>query len=166
MLYPFLHLPIILDVYSELWEDSFLWSADRGSQWDSHRIQVAQVFLCLATGRCTGSSRVDTEDGRHSAGWSLYCAAIDIFGDIFDVFRERTRSLQALQTFVLMVGLSFPFDMFCFFATNYIYSSNLSSFHKVVHLFRLDANERAEKILALAISHAHHLGLHRQKVLE
>ncbi|KAB8219308.1 fungal-specific transcription factor domain-containing protein [Aspergillus novoparasiticus] len=36
---------------------------------------------------------------------------------------------------------------------------------QVVYLFRLDANERAEKFLALAISHAHHLGFHRSKVI-
>ncbi|KAE8134449.1 fungal-specific transcription factor domain-containing protein [Aspergillus pseudotamarii] len=36
---------------------------------------------------------------------------------------------------------------------------------QVVYLFRLDANERAEKFLALAISHAHHLGFHRSKVV-
>lgn len=35
----------------------------------------------------------------------------------------------------------------------------------MVYLFRLDANERAEKFLALAISHAHHLGFHRSKVI-
>ncbi|GAB1201269.1 hypothetical protein APSETT444_010659 [Aspergillus pseudonomiae] len=36
---------------------------------------------------------------------------------------------------------------------------------QVVYLFRLDANERAEKFLALAISHAHYLGFHRSKVV-
>ena len=36
---------------------------------------------------------------------------------------------------------------------------------QVVYLFRLDANEKAEKFLALAISHAHHLGFHRSKVV-
>ncbi|KAI9037863.1 fungal specific transcription factor domain-containing protein [Aspergillus affinis] len=35
----------------------------------------------------------------------------------------------------------------------------------VVYLFRVDSNERAEKVLAIAISHAHHLGLHRSKVV-
>ncbi|KAG2416670.1 hypothetical protein HFD88_007886 [Aspergillus terreus] len=35
----------------------------------------------------------------------------------------------------------------------------------VVYLFRLDANERAEKFLALTVSHAHHLGFHRSKVV-
>ncbi|KAL5355837.1 fungal-specific transcription factor domain-containing protein [Aspergillus floccosus] len=35
----------------------------------------------------------------------------------------------------------------------------------VVYLFRLDANERAEKFLAITISHAHHLGFHRSKVI-
>ena len=35
----------------------------------------------------------------------------------------------------------------------------------VVYLFRLDAHGSAEKILALAVSHAHHIGLHRERVV-
>jgi hypothetical protein len=120
VLYPFLHLPIITDIYRQLWDDSFLWSADGHSQREDHRIQIAQVFICLATGRCTGSSRVDTEDGRHSAGWSLYSAAIDIFGDPLDVFREGASPLQVLQTLVLMVR-PFSFDSICVVAIHCIY---------------------------------------------
>lgn len=41
----------------------------------------------------------------------------------------------------------------------------MNSFSQVVYLFRVDANDRAEKILAIAISHAHHMGLHRSKVV-
>lgn len=37
---------------------------------------------------------------------------------------------------------------------------------KVLYLFRLDALGPAEKILALSISHAHHIGLQRNKVVE
>lgn len=34
---------------------------------------------------------------------------------------------------------------------------------QVTYLFRLDANEKGEKVLTLAISHSHHLGLHRHR---
>jgi hypothetical protein len=34
---------------------------------------------------------------------------------------------------------------------------------KVIYLFRLDVVNKAEKVLALAISHAYHLGLHRSQ---
>lgn len=37
---------------------------------------------------------------------------------------------------------------------------------QVTYLFRLDANEKGEKVLTLAISHSHHLGLHRRKVVD
>lgn len=37
---------------------------------------------------------------------------------------------------------------------------------QVIYLFRLDANEKGEKVLSLAISHSHHLGLHRRKVVD
>ena len=37
---------------------------------------------------------------------------------------------------------------------------------QVVYLFRLDAHGSAEKVLALCISHAHHLGLQRNRVVE
>ncbi|GME59367.1 hypothetical protein IQ07DRAFT_685697 [Neofusicoccum parvum] len=36
----------------------------------------------------------------------------------------------------------------------------------VIYLFRLDALERGEKVMSLAVSYAHQLGIHRQKVLE
>ena len=39
-------------------------------------------------------------------------------------------------------------------------------FVQVIYLFRLDANEKGEKVLSLAISHSHHLGLHRRKVVD
>ena len=37
---------------------------------------------------------------------------------------------------------------------------------QVLYLFRLDAHGSAEKVLALAISHAHHLGLQRERVVK
>lgn len=36
----------------------------------------------------------------------------------------------------------------------------------MVYLFRLDANERAQNVLALAVSHAHSLGINRNATLE
>jgi hypothetical protein len=37
---------------------------------------------------------------------------------------------------------------------------------QVVYLFRIDAHGPAEKLLALSISHSHHIGLHRYQVVE
>ncbi|KAL4905535.1 fungal-specific transcription factor domain-containing protein [Aspergillus multicolor] len=135
-MYPFLHLPSLWCQYNEMWQS---WSAERSFS-DTHcgrdeQIAVAQVLICLAVGRCTTSPRVAGAEARHSAGWSLYSAATDLFGDILSSFEECSNQILVLQTLALMV----------------------------VYLFRLDIVAKAEKILALAISHAHYQGLHRCK---
>ncbi|KAL2833075.1 fungal-specific transcription factor domain-containing protein [Aspergillus pseudoustus] len=99
------------------------------------RVSVAQVLLCLAIGQCTASPRVAGQGGRHSAGWSLYSAAMELFGPLLECFGECPDQMLVLQTLTLMV----------------------------IYLFRLDIVSKAEKILVLAISHAHHLGLHRSQ---
>ncbi|KAK7413669.1 hypothetical protein QQX98_007451 [Neonectria punicea] len=89
VLYPFLHPPSVQQTYEYLWQRSFLVSSDDLENNEENKTSVAIVFICLAIGRCTASSRV-------------------------------------------------------------------------VYLFRLDASEKAERILAHAISSAHILGLHRK----
>lgn len=137
ILVPFLHLPSLWYLYDEFWKrgrnEGFKDQPEHGS----HRVQAAQVLLGIANGRCVESSRLDDDGGPYSAGWSLYSAARDIFGDLIDGFRQCTDQVLVLQTVVLMV----------------------------VYLFRLDAHGSAEKIMALAISHAHHIGLHRERVV-
>lgn len=43
------------------------------------------------------------------------------------------------------------------------YRSSIINALKVIYLLRLDATERAQKILALAVVHAHHRGIHLRK---
>ncbi|KAL4889514.1 fungal-specific transcription factor domain-containing protein [Aspergillus ambiguus] len=136
ILYPFLHIASLWDSYACMWRSNFALGT-RAHTPNDHRIAIAQVWICLALGKCTESPRVHTEEGKHSAGWSLFSAAIDLIGDLLGCFRICSDATLVLQTFSLMA----------------------------VYLFRLDANERAEKYLALAISHAHHLGFHRSKVV-
>ncbi|KAF9892485.1 hypothetical protein FE257_001594 [Aspergillus nanangensis] len=126
ILYPFLHLPTIWTNYTRMWD----WNFEDG------RIVTAQVWICVTLGRCTQSSRTSSEEGKHSAGWSLFEASVELIGDVLGCFRTCSNPTTVLQTLTLMVA----------------------------YLFRLDANERAEKFLALTISHAHHLGYHRYKV--
>ncbi|EKG16043.1 Transcription factor fungi [Macrophomina phaseolina MS6] len=135
ILYPMLHVPDVKAFYAQMWEDWFLLPPGPASY--RYRVRVAQVFLCLATGTCTGSTRVSVEDGKHAAGWSLYRAAMEMIGDLFEIC-ESDSPMEALQTLALLV----------------------------IYLFRLDALERGEKVMSLAVSYAHQLGIHRQKVLD
>lgn len=137
VLVPFLHLPSLWNLYDDLWRCGLNRPSDGQLENGSHRVQTAHVLLGIANGRCVESSRLESGQGSYSAGWSLYSAARDIFGDLIDGFRQCADQILVLQTVVLMV----------------------------VYLFRLDAHGSAEKILALAISHAHHLGLQRERVV-
>ncbi|KAJ5772458.1 hypothetical protein N7520_002987 [Penicillium odoratum] len=140
ILVPFLHLPSLYELYEGMWETS-LGGRSRDPAPDRSgviRVQTAHILLCLANGRCVESSRIESDEGRYSAGWSLYKAARDLFGDLLDGFNQSADQIFVLQTVLLMV----------------------------VYLFRIDAHGSAEKVLALSISHAHHLGLHRNRVVE
>jgi hypothetical protein len=137
ILVPFLHLPSLWKLYDDIWRSGFNRQSDGQLENGSHRVQAAHVLLGVANGRCVESSRLEEDQSSYSAGWSLYSAARDIFGDLIDGFQQCADQILVLQTVILMV----------------------------VYLFRLDAHGSAEKILALAISHAHHLGLQRDRVV-
>ncbi|CAG8164566.1 unnamed protein product [Penicillium nalgiovense] len=137
ILVPFLHLPSVWEAYERLWESFLVPSASHYSRGE-WRFTFACVLLCLANGTCVESSRVDGQQGQYSAGWSLYRAARDVFGDLLDVFSECTDQILLLQNILLMV----------------------------IYLFRLDSHGPAEKLLALSISHSHHIGLQRHQVVD
>ncbi|GAT18819.1 hypothetical protein RIB2604_00103180 [Aspergillus luchuensis] len=157
ILYPFLHLPTLRNNHAAMWNSLAL-----SSEPDIHRskiseIALAQLLVCIAIGQCTESPRLENREGRHSAGWSLYGAAYGLIGDLLDSFGSCPDSLLLLQTLALMVRSS-PSLAICMIHA-YI------AFSQVIYLFRLDIFGKAEKLLALAISHAHHLGLHRSRVI-
>ncbi|KAH8429482.1 fungal specific transcription factor domain-containing protein [Aspergillus melleus] len=138
VLFPFLHLPSLWTKNTTMWNHYLrLLSANDSEYTADSRFMIAQTWICVAIGKCTASPRSSTQDGKHSSGWSLYRASLDLIGDLLHGPQDCSDQMTVLQTFALMV----------------------------VYLFRVDANERAEKILAIAISHSHHLGLHRSKVL-
>ncbi|OJJ05338.1 hypothetical protein ASPVEDRAFT_44823 [Aspergillus versicolor CBS 583.65] len=120
---------------------SYAYLSDHGA--DSTEPDIAgmdsfvQVLICLALGRCTTSVRAETGEGTQSSGWTFYCAALDCLGDIYKPSGENGSGLPRLQVLTLMV----------------------------VYLIRIHANERAQKVLSLAIVEACHLGLHREIVL-
>jgi len=102
ILYPMLHLPTLRLTYTDMW-DKHLLSPECELGHDDSRFTIAQIWICLAIGRCTQSARVHGEDGRHSAGWSLYDAAMHLIGDLLSSFRECSSPKLILQTLVLIV---------------------------------------------------------------
>ncbi|KAJ5560444.1 hypothetical protein N7513_002843 [Penicillium frequentans] len=140
VLVPFLHLQSLWELHEKIWKTSFEIQPRNSNQYRNGvvRVEHAHILLCLANGRCVESSRFEGDEGRYSAGWSLYNAARDMFGDLLDGFTQCADQIFVLQTVLLMV----------------------------IYLFRIDAHGSAEKVLALLISHSHHLGLHRNRVVE
>lgn len=103
ILYPMLHLPTLRSNYIGMW-NRYL-SQEREIRCDDRldRFAIAQVWICLAIGRCTKSPRIHGEDGRHSAGWSLYDAATQLTGELLSSFQECSSPILVLQTLVLIV---------------------------------------------------------------
>lgn len=102
VLYPMLHPPTLREYYTNMW-DQYLHPQPSALGYDTGRFTVAQVWICLAIGRCTQSPRIHGEDCRHSAGWSLYDAAMHLIGDLFSSFQETSNPVLVLQTLLLMV---------------------------------------------------------------
>lgn len=149
VLYPYLHPPRIWRTHEYLWKQSLLVSPDDLGRNGEAKLSVALVFVCYALGRCTGSSRMDNADGAQSAGWSLYSVAMDIVRSSLDISSSSAVSLDGLQLLATMVSVRA-----CIMLS--LYTDSM----KVVYLFRLDALDKAERVLAQAISSAHILGLH------
>lgn len=103
ILVPFLHPPSLWKLHEEIWQSSF---GDRSEDHDrsmTRRMQAAHILLCVANGRCVETSRFEGDSAPYSAGWSLYSAARDIFGDLLEGFRQCKNHVFVLQTVLLMV---------------------------------------------------------------
>lgn len=109
VLYPFLHPPSVRQTFAHLRKNSFALSLEELEGSHESRLTTALVFICLALGRCTASSRVDKEDGAHSAGWSLFSIAIDLARPWLDVVSGPAVCLPSLQVFALMVSIAYPY---------------------------------------------------------
>jgi len=138
VLYPFLHPPSLWEIFDQLWEHLHNWPAAKTSQHGQSKLKLSLLLLCIAIGRCTGSSRVENSNGTESAGWNIYSVAVTLLGHHLDVSKTGPKSLTGLQVLVLMV----------------------------VYLFRLDANQQAARILATVISESQSVGLHREKTFK
>lgn len=103
ILYPFLHIPSLWANYANMWNSGFSSTEHEFQRSKDYRMMVAQVWVCIALGRCTESPRVSSEEGKHSAGWSIFEAATDLIGDLVGCFRACSRPTIILQTYALMV---------------------------------------------------------------
>lgn len=103
ILYPFLHIPSLWANYANMWNSGFSSTEHEFQRSKDYRMMVAQVLVCIALGRCTESPRVSSEEGKHSAGWSIFEAATDLIGDLVGCFRVCSRPTITLQTYALMV---------------------------------------------------------------
>lgn len=106
ILYPFLHPPSVRQTYEYLWTRSLLISQSELEESQESKLTVAIVFICLALGQCTASSRVANVNGVHSAGWSLYGVALDLVRPYLDVASDLSIHLQSLQVLTLMASLT------------------------------------------------------------
>ena len=98
-LYPFLDLAVIRGTKDKFWK----LTEYQGNLGTLHNDEFVQYFLILAIGKCAYSSRTNGNEGLHSAGWSLYCAALALQGDLLDFLGDDSRPLQTVQTVTLMV---------------------------------------------------------------
>ncbi|KAH7419739.1 fungal-specific transcription factor domain-containing protein [Cadophora sp. MPI-SDFR-AT-0126] len=133
LLYPFSTETSISETYEKLWE--LLGTGNEVASPEIELDKACQMLLGLALGRCTVSTRIHKSEGFHSAGWSLYCTAMDLLGNLLDTVNDDSRPLSSLHSLVLVV----------------------------IYLLRIDATERAQKVLSLAVIHAQHLGIHLSK---
>jgi len=105
VLYPFLHLPALQNTYEEICDQLLGISTPADYNDMSHRVDVSQVLFCLAIGRCSESTRKDTENGHHSSGWSLFRASMKILGEPLEIFDVLSLALKAIQSMLLAVCL-------------------------------------------------------------
>lgn len=106
-LYPLLHPPSLWEQYNHMWTPSWDIQGGQNNQEYDADLKLAQLFLIMATGRCTTALR-SKKEGRHSAGWSFYCVATDLIGDVLNLCGNRGSPLLQLQTLCLIVsGLCF-----------------------------------------------------------
>lgn len=101
-LYPFMHESSVREMYNQLWVMISLEEGQSEEEVERHD-QVVLILLIMAIGRCSLSCRADDGGGLHSAGWSLYCTATQLQGNLLDAISDDSRPLESLQTLALMV---------------------------------------------------------------
>ncbi|KAK2680460.1 hypothetical protein RAB80_002253 [Fusarium oxysporum f. sp. vasinfectum] len=128
----------VWDIFNEMWQYPALGPSANSTEREQSRVSLALVCFCLALGRCSFSTRVNGPSGVDFSGWSLHNVGMSLLGDLLETSNTAIKSLLMLQ--VLMV--------------------------RIIYLFRLDANQKAGRVHALAVSVAQTIGLNRQSTIE
>jgi hypothetical protein len=102
LLYPFLSEELVREMYSHLWESVANERVDL-STGATNTDHMVQALLVLANGRCARSSRIQNA-GSNSAGWSLYCTAMELQGSLLDIVSDDSNPLSSLHTLTLVVS--------------------------------------------------------------
>lgn len=111
-LYPFLSEELLRKMYSQLWESLAVESADLANE-AVNTDRTVQALLVLANGRCARSSRMQSNAGSSSAGWSLYCTAMELQGSLLDIVSDDSNPLSSLHTLTLVVSDTNLFEAAC-----------------------------------------------------
>ncbi|KAM0324258.1 hypothetical protein ACHAPQ_008416 [Fusarium lateritium] len=135
-MYPVVHPPAVWDTFNEMWQYPASGSSAESVPREQMRVSVALVCFCLALGRCSMSARMSDPSGVESSGWSLYSVGMSLLGDLLETSNTAIKSLLMLQALMIM------------------------------YMFRLDANQKAARVHALAVSVAQTIGLHRQSTID
>ncbi|KAG4292520.1 hypothetical protein FPRO06_12008 [Fusarium proliferatum] len=137
-IYPVVHPPAVWEIFNEMWQHSEISSSVPSAQSEQLRVSVALVCFCLACGRSSMSGRISDRSEVESSGWSLYSVGMSLLGDLLETSNTAIKSLFMLQVLIL----------------------------RIMYMFRLDANQQAARIHALAVSVAQAMGLHRQSTID
>ncbi|EAA64358.1 predicted protein [Aspergillus nidulans FGSC A4] len=100
--YPFLHLPTLKYLYTQLPDPSGL-SGEHVFQNEEQRCQVSLVLVCLAIGCYCKSSYSSNFKGSCPGGWGIYSTAIDVYGNMMKTATNPSTGLLFTQTIVLML---------------------------------------------------------------
>ncbi|KAK7420785.1 hypothetical protein QQX98_002589 [Neonectria punicea] len=136
--YACLHPPKVWETFNDMWEYSALWSVTDAAGRERQRLSLALVFFCLALGRCGMPLTMPDASAAYSSGWGLYSVGMTLLQGGMETSSMATKSLLMPQALVI----------------------------RVVYLFRLDANQQAARVLALIVSMAHTIGMHRQSTMD
>lgn len=69
------------------------------------RLQAAHILICLANDQSADSSQSEGDQISYSAGWGLYRAARQLYGDLLDNIKQIDDQIVLLRIVLLMYDL-------------------------------------------------------------
>ncbi|RAK96852.1 uncharacterized protein BO80DRAFT_505114 [Aspergillus ibericus CBS 121593] len=148
------------------------------------RLEAIQSHHSTAVVDSRISTPALTPSPPHDSGPKSTADYIRCVFQTYDIEPDQSQWDQALAVFCTEIHILYPFLHLPTLRANYdtLWHDKLAPLPNeptidplellqtlalmTIYLFRLDIFGKAEKLLALAISHAHHLGLHRSRVVQ